>query len=42
LKSPRWIAVLWGALATLVGRVLNGELIRGWFFFKNKLRSFVS
>lgn len=42
LKSPRWIAVAWGAFTTLVGRTLNGDLFRGLFFFKNKINQFLS
>jgi abequosyltransferase len=42
LKSPRWIAVSWGAFATVVGRTLNGDLVRGLFFFKNKLHHLLS
>ena len=37
LKSPRWFAVLWGAFATFVGRVLNGDFVRGLFFLKDKI-----
>lgn len=37
LKAPRWFALIWGALATFVGRTLNGDLIRGISFLKNKL-----
>jgi len=39
LKSPRWIAISWGAMATLLGRALNGHLIRGIVFALNKLKS---
>jgi abequosyltransferase len=42
LKSPRWIGISWGAIATLVGRTINGDLVRGLFFFKNKLHHFLS
>jgi len=39
LKAPRWIAISWGAMATLLGRVLNGDLLRGIVFALNKLKS---
>lgn len=39
LKAPRWIAMLWGAMTTLLGRVLNGDLVRGIAFAINKLKS---
>ena len=39
LKAPRWIAISWGAMATLLGRALNGDLIRGIAFALNKLKS---
>jgi len=42
LKSPRWIAIAWGAFATLFGRTINGDLVRGLFFFKNKLLQLLS
>jgi glycosyltransferase involved in cell wall biosynthesis len=42
LKSPRWIAIAWGAFATLVGRTINGDLVRGLFFFKNKIHQLLS
>ena len=29
LKLPRWLAILWGAFTTLLGRTLNGDLLRG-------------
>lgn len=38
LKAPRWIAIVYGALATLTGRALNGDLIRGITFALNKLK----
>lgn len=38
MKAPRWIAISWGAIATLLGRVFNGDLIRGVAFALNKLR----
>lgn len=37
LKLPRWLAVAWGGFATLIGRTLNGDLIRGLFFLKYKI-----
>jgi len=42
LKWPRWIAIAWGAFATLVGRTINGDLVRGLFFFKNKIHQLLS
>jgi len=35
---PRPLAILWGGFATLLGRVLYGELRRGLSFAMNKLR----
>ncbi len=38
LKAPRWIAISWGVITTFLGRVLNGDLIRGISFAVNKLK----
>jgi glycosyltransferase involved in cell wall biosynthesis len=37
LKWPRLLAIMWGAMATIIGRILNGDLIRGIFFALNKV-----
>ena len=39
LKAPRWIAVIWGAFTTLVGRILNGDLVRGIAFVTSKMKT---
>ena len=39
LKSPRWIAVAWGGGATLLGRSLNGDFLRGIKFAINKIKA---
>jgi abequosyltransferase len=36
LKWPRLLAIMWGAMATIIGRILNGDLQRGIFFALNK------
>lgn len=38
MKAPRWIAISWGVIATLLGRIFNGDLIRGVAFALNKLK----
>ena len=42
LKFPRALALLVGFLFVLVGRSMNGDLIRGLYFLKNKIISFFS
>ncbi len=37
LKLPRILAIIWGASATIIGRVLNGDLQRGIMFTISKL-----
>jgi abequosyltransferase len=36
-KLPRFLGVIWAAAATFVGRVLNGDLLRGVKFVLNKI-----
>jgi len=36
LKLPRILAIMWGGTATIIGRVLNGDLQRGIMFTINK------
>lgn len=36
-KLPRFLAISWAAIATFIGRVLNGDLLRGVKFFLNKI-----
>jgi glycosyltransferase involved in cell wall biosynthesis len=38
LKLPRCAALVWGVLATVFGRVLNGDTVRGLKFISNKIR----
>jgi glycosyltransferase involved in cell wall biosynthesis len=38
IRWPRPFALAWGMMATLVGRVANGDLRRGMHFMLNKLR----
>lgn len=42
LKFPRALALLVGSLVVLIGRLMNGDLIRGLYFLKNKIISFLS
>ena len=35
LKWPRPLAIMWGGMATIIGRILNGDLKRGIFFALN-------
>lgn len=35
---PRFMAILWGGFATLIGRIAFGDLRRGMYFLLNKLR----
>ena len=42
LKFPRALALLVGSLVLLIGRLMNGDLIRGLYFLKNKIISFLS
>ena len=35
---PRLPALLWGAVTTVIGRILNGELRRGVYFLFNRIR----
>ena len=41
LKLPRWLAILWGAFTTLLGRTLNGDLLRGVKFAWSNLTKFL-
>jgi glycosyltransferase involved in cell wall biosynthesis len=38
LWLPRPLALLWGGLATVIGRAANGDLRRGLYFLLNKVR----
>ncbi len=38
LLWPRQIALIWGVVVTLIGRIYGGDLRRGFFFAVNKLR----
>jgi glycosyltransferase involved in cell wall biosynthesis len=42
LKFPRTLALLVGSLIVLIGRLMNGDLMRGFYFLKNKIVSFLS
>lgn len=37
LKLPRFFAILWGAFTTVLGRILNGDLLRGVKFALSNL-----
>jgi hypothetical protein len=39
MDLPRPLSILWGGLATTIGRVLNGDLRRGIAFALNRLRN---
>lgn len=41
LKLPRWLAISWGAFTTLLGRTLNGDLLRGVKFAWSNLTKFL-
>ncbi|WP_350029429.1 glycosyltransferase family 2 protein [Caballeronia sp. GAWG1-5s-s] len=38
IRWPRPLALAWGMMATLIGRIANGDLRRGVYFAVNKLR----
>jgi abequosyltransferase len=42
LKFPRALALLVGLLVVFLGRLMNGDLIRGLYFLKNKIVGFFS
>lgn len=37
ISLPRPLAVVWGVMATVIGRTLNGDLRRGLYFYWNRL-----
>ena len=37
LKLPRLLAIIWGGMATVIGRSINGDLYRGLMFAMNKI-----
>lgn len=37
MRFPRPLAILWGGMATMIGRILNGDLRRGFAFLWNRL-----
>jgi len=39
LKLPRLLAIIWGGIATIIGRSINGDLFRGFMFAVNKFLS---
>jgi len=39
LKLPRLLAIIWGGIATVIGRSINGDLYRGFMFAVNKIFS---
>jgi abequosyltransferase len=39
LKLPRMLGLVWGALATALGRTMSGELMRGLHFVRNRIRA---
>ena len=41
LKLPRWFAILWGVFTTVLGRILNGDLLRGFKFALSNLTKFL-
>jgi len=42
LKLPRFLALIWGGMATLLGRAINGDINRGFKFLINKILKNVS
>jgi glycosyltransferase involved in cell wall biosynthesis len=38
ITLPKPFAIVWGSLATLIGRALGGELAKGLFLLKNKMK----
>jgi glycosyltransferase involved in cell wall biosynthesis len=36
---PRFMAIIWGSITTLIGRIYLGQLIRAVYFIKNKFNS---
>lgn len=39
MRLPRPLGIIWGGLATVIGRLLNGDLRRGMAFARNRLFS---
>jgi hypothetical protein len=39
LYLPRPLALVWAALITVLGRLMDGDFVRGLFFLKNALKS---
>ena len=37
---PRFIAIFWGGVSTVVGRIRYGDSLRGFYFLLNKIRFF--
>jgi abequosyltransferase len=35
---PRFVAIFWGGASTVIGRILYGDLLRGFYFLINKIR----
>ena len=38
---PRFIAIFWGGVSTVIGRIRYGDSLRGFYFFLNKIRYFI-
>lgn len=36
LAFPRYFAIIWGFITTVIGRIINGELSKGFLFIVNK------
>ena len=39
LYLPRWIGVVWAGLATAIGRAATGDLLRGIYYFGNRMKA---
>ena len=37
-KFPRSLAIIWGGILVLIGRLFNGDFLRGFKFALNKIR----
>ena len=38
VRMPRYLAIIWGIVTTLIGRIAHGDLRRGVYFLVNKFR----
>ena len=39
LYLPRWMGIAWAGLATAIGRAATGDLLRGLYYFNNRMKA---